>query len=310
VRGSYKFFREARGRYRLKVAVALPSTALAEANSLLEKTIKVGFMARALAIYKVEQLVIYRDETEKIDERALLGKLFNYLACPQYLRKKVFPLDPNLRYVGLLPPLNTPNHPIEKSVKDLPKVCYREGLVVDKAAERYLADVGIGASLAFQSSRKLKRGDRVILRIVKRGDEIIEVREVKRDEVPHYFGFVVDVTDLNLKGLISSFKRDALIIATSRYGREVHRELQNLLELMRKYNKLLLIFGSPFRGLYDIARREGFDLDDEVHMTLNFVPSQGTKTVRIEEALYSTLAIINLLRCEVEGVGPSQGNKD
>ena len=70
---------------------------------------------------------------------------------------------------------------------------------------------------------------------------------------------------------------------------------------MKKHEKMLLVFGSPFRGLYEIAKREGFDLDEEVHMTLNFVPGQGTKTVRVEEALYSTLAIINLLRYEVEG---------
>jgi len=286
----------------LRIAVALPSTALAEANSLLEKTIKVGFMARALAIFKVEQLIIYCDEAEGVDERALLGKLFNYLTCPQYFRKRVFSLDPSLKYVGLLPPLNTPNHPIEKSVKDLPEICYREGLVIGSARGRYLADVGVEVPLAFQSSRKLRRGDRVILRIIKRGNEVAEVKEVERGEVPHYFGFTVDVTNLNLKGMISSFKGDALVIATSRYGREVHREVQNLLELMRKYEKMLLIFGSPLRGLYEIAKREGFDLDEEVHMTLNFVPGQGTKTVRVEEALYSTLAIINLLRYEVEGL--------
>ena len=286
----------------MRITVALPSTALAEASSLLEKTIKVGFMARALAIFKVEQLVIYRDETESIDERDLLGKLFNYLACPQYLRKKIFPLDPDLRYVGLLPPLNTPNHPIEKSVKDLPEVCYREGLVVGMVGKRYLADVGLEASLAFQSSRKLKRGNRVILRIIKRDEEVVEVKEVERDEVPHYFGFTVDVIDFNLKELISSFKRDALVIATSKYGKEVHKELRSLLELMRRHEKMLLIFGSPFRGLYEIAKKEGFNLDDEVHMTLNFVPGQGTKTVRVEEALYSTLAIVNLLRYEVEGL--------
>jgi len=284
----------------LRIAVALPSTALAETNSLLEKTVKVGFMARALAIFKVEQLVIYRDETEDIDERALLGKLFNYLACPQYLRKKIFPLDPDLKYVGLLPPLNTPNHPTEKSVKDLPEVCYREGLVIGKRGKRYLADVGVEVPLAFQSSRELRRGDKVVLRIVKKEGQVAEAREIERSEVPYYFGFVIDVTDLNLKELISSFKRDSLVIATSKYGREVHKEEQNLLKLMKERNKLLLIFGSPFRGLYEMAEKEGFDLDDEVHVTLNFVPGQGTKTVRVEEALYSTLAIINFLCHKIE----------
>jgi len=278
----------------LKIMVALPSTTIAEANSLLEKTVKVGFIARALSIFKVSDLFIYRDESWDVDERKLLGKLFNYIACPQYLRKKVFPLDPDLKYVGIMPPLNTPNHPTEKELEEIPEIAYREGLVVRKKGKGYLVDVGLGGPLILYTSEKLRRGERIILKIVKK-QETIELYKVEKSEVPHYFGFEVHVTDLNLKEIISSFKNQALIIATSRYGRDVHKEYLNLITKMSKYNRVLLLFGSPFKGLYDVARSEGFNLDNEVDMVLNFIPDQGTKTVRVEEALYSTLAIMNFL---------------
>lgn len=288
----------------MKIMVALPSTTIAEANSLLEKTVKVGFIARALSIFKVTDLFIYRDESWNVDERKLLGKLFNYIACPQYLRKKVFPLDPDLKYVGIMPPLNTPNHPTEKDLKDVPEITYREGLVVGKKGKGYLVDVGLKRPLILYTSEELRRGERIILKIVKK-KETIELYKVERSEVPYYFGFEVHVTDLNLKGIISSFKNQALIIATSRYGRDVHKEYLNLITKMGKYNRVLLLFGSPFKGLYDIARSEGFNLEDEVDMVLNFIPYQGTKTVRVEEALYSTLAIMNVLCYQSQSCGAS-----
>lgn len=292
------------GERYLKFMIALPSTAVAEANSLLEKTIKVGLMARALSIFKVSDLFVYRDESEKIDERDLLGKLFNYIVCPQYLRKKVFPLDQDLKCVGILPPLNTPNHPTEKSLREVPEVTYREGLVMGGRGKKYLVDVGLDEPLALHASEELRRGERIILKIVKREENVIEVCRVKRSEVPYYFGFEIHITGLNLGGLISSFRGRALIIATSRYGKEVHKEALNLMNKMKEHDEVLLLFGSPFRGLYDIAKSEGFNLDDEVDMVLNFIPDQGTKTVRVEEALYSTLAIINFLYHQVKDVAP------
>lgn len=39
-----------------------------------------------------------------------LGRLLQYLECPQYLRKHVFPLHKDLQYAGLLNPLDAPHH--------------------------------------------------------------------------------------------------------------------------------------------------------------------------------------------------------
>ncbi|MEM4576793.1 MAG: RNA methyltransferase [Candidatus Nezhaarchaeales archaeon] len=279
----------------MRLVVALPSTVVAEANSLLEKTVKIGFMARALSIFKVKELLIYRDVSTEVDEGRLVGKLFEYAICPQYLRKKLFPLDPDLKYVGILPPLNTPNHPMEKSIEELPDVTYREGLVVSRKGRKCLVDVGLDRNVVLYNAGELKKGDRVVLKITKKNGTI-EAYKVKREDVPQYFGYEVCITDFNLKGVISSFKGRALIVATSRYGRNINEDAPILVERMKEHRySVLLLFGSPFRGLYELAKREGFDLDKTVDMVLNFVPEQGVRTVRVEEALYSTLAIINFL---------------
>jgi len=56
-----------------------------------------------------------------------------------------------------------------------------------------------------------------------------------------------------------------------------------------------LIFGSHDKGLLDIAQDEGFNLKKYVNTILNFIPQQGTYTVRTEEAIPISLAIINIL---------------
>jgi len=53
-------------------------------------------------------------------------------------------------------------------------------------------------------------------------------------------------------------------------------------------------FGSR-KGLFEIARNEGVDLFSLFDLVINFIPSQGTYTVRTEEALPISLSILNLI---------------
>lgn len=39
-----------------------------------------------------------------------LGRILQFLECPQYLRKNFFPIHKDLKYCGLLNPLNAPHH--------------------------------------------------------------------------------------------------------------------------------------------------------------------------------------------------------
>jgi len=58
---------------------------------------------------------------------------------------------------------------------------------------------------------------------------------------------------------------------------------------------VLVLFGSPHEGVFSIAKREGFRLEDVADFILNTIPLQGTETVRTEEAVFATLSILNVL---------------
>jgi methyltransferase len=58
--------------------------------------------------------------------------------------------------------------------------------------------------------------------------------------------------------------------------------------------KILLGFGAPSRGLHEIAKEEGAKLEAIVDFVVNMIPEQGTVTVRTEEALLASLAILNV----------------
>jgi hypothetical protein len=53
--------------------------------------------------------------------------------------------------------------------------------------------------------------------------------------------------------------------------------------------------GSPRRGLGEILADEKIQLDRVDSVTVNTLPSQGCATVRVEEAMFTTLSILNLV---------------
>lgn len=61
------------------------------------------------------------------DASSFMAMILQYLETPQYLRKQLFPMHPNLRLAGLLPPLDCPHH--LRFEEESP---YREGIVVDE----------------------------------------------------------------------------------------------------------------------------------------------------------------------------------
>ncbi|MHA1409596.1 MAG: putative RNA uridine N3 methyltransferase, partial [Candidatus Odinarchaeia archaeon] len=55
-----------------------------------------------------------------------------------------------------------------------------------------------------------------------------------------------------------------------------------------------VVFGGPYRGIYDLVSDKN-RLRDACDYIINFIPNQGTRTVRTEEAIFSTMAILNML---------------
>ena len=85
-----------------------------------------------------------------------------------------------------------------------------------------------------------------------------------------------------------------LTIATSKIGAKFADNAVKIAEKWEKANTILVGFGAPTRGLHEIVRDEGVNLDSIVDFVVNTIPAQGTETVRTEEALLASLAVLNL----------------
>jgi predicted SPOUT superfamily RNA methylase MTH1 len=167
----------------------------------------------------------------------------------------------------------------------------REGVIVDADTETSRADIGTD-SLAEVPAR-LRRGSRITVRIERIGSKI-DTELVDDSRIDIYWGFRVTLKNLPLGRLIQENRPD-VVIATSRLGEKVDGVLDKLRTSITRASSVLLAFGSPRRGLDEIMAQESMKLDAFAEFTVNFVPHQGTQTVRTEEAVYSALAVLNMI---------------
>ncbi len=250
------------------ISIAIPSSALINENDPKIKTFKIGLIARACAIFRVEEIVIYRDP--RLNESNLIKDILEYAETPQYLRKYI-PLKQTLRYVGVIPPLKIPSHkPKRLKVGEL-----REGIVVRVGPDgtRWV-DIGVKALAPLKS--KAKRGARVTVRVCSKNPLVVE--EAKPEE---YWGYRVKLDELKnvlrrRNVIITSRRCDVPKIGDVRIGDDI-----------------TLVFGSPEEGVFEIMERLGIEWEGECW---NIIPMQGVETVRLEEAIFATLSILNYVR--------------
>lgn len=276
-----------------RLTVAVPSSLVADVPHLREKTTRLGFLGRALGIFRVDEALIYPDlpGVESASQGRLISSVLSYMETPQHLRKHLVRMNPDLRFVGVLPPLRTPNHPVSRKTEDLKIGEIREGVVIDSNAGTSRADIGV-ASLA-EIPNELRRGSRVSVRIERIAPKIA-AELIDHNRIDIYWGFRVTLKNLPLGRLIQENRPD-VVIATSRLGERVEAMLDQLRTSMTGASSVLLAFGSPKRGLHEIIAQEGMKLNTLATFTVNFVPNQGTQTVRTEEAVYSALALLNAI---------------
>lgn len=276
-----------------RLTVAVPSSLVADVPHLREKTTRLGFLGRALGIFRVDEALIYPDlpGVESASQGRLISSVLSYMETPQHLRKHLVRMNPDLRFVGVLPPLRTPNHPVSRKTEDLKIGEIREGVVIDSNAGTSRADIGV-ASLA-EIPNGLRRGSRVSVRIERIAPKIA-AELIDHNRIDIYWGFRVTLKNLPLGRLIQENRPDVVIV-TSRLGERVEAMLDQLRTSMTGASSVLLAFGSPKRGLHEIIAQEGMKLNTLATFTVNFVPNQGTQTVRTEEAVYSALALLNAI---------------
>ncbi|EGG12763.1 uncharacterized protein MELLADRAFT_32413, partial [Melampsora larici-populina 98AG31] len=307
------------------ISIALPSSIVNNAQTWELKTALVGQIARACAIFSVDEIVIFEetlpadsaiapsnyvrgkyrdvDEGQQSEEpfqpSQFMARILEYLECPQYLRKSLFPLHPDLRLAGLLPPLDLPHH-----FRRDHQTPWREGCVLPREkADNYLA--------GNKPNKRKKDGQSPTVWVDVGLAEPVEVKlDPARIVSPRqptetsgtYWGYSVRLaTSISKVFTESPYLKTGgydLTIGTSERGQNITEALQD----MGSFKHLLLAFGGLSGLELCIASDETLtpNLSAEDASLLfdhwvNTLPHQGSRTVRTEEALLVSLGAMRSL---------------
>ncbi|RHZ64617.1 hypothetical protein Glove_321g37 [Diversispora epigaea] len=311
------------------VSVALPGSIIENAQSAELKTYLAGQLARAFSIYKVDEIVIFNESgiphNNKLennnninkkknnnnggiikrkggnnissDSNVFLARILQYLETPQYLRKELFPVHQDLKYAGLLNPLDCPHH-----VRQDEKSRFREGVVTGKQLKNgekgSLVDAGLTKNVIIEQS--LKVGIRLTLDM---GNYEIDGRYIKAEvvspKIPKqnglYWGYQIRIADSLSKVFTESPYPDGydVTIGTSERGNIVDDAIDELPE----FRHLLIVFGGlgGLEAAIDTdqdLKCNGEEADALFDLWINTCPNQGSRTIRTEEAVLITMATL------------------
>lgn len=185
------------------LSIALPGSVLTNCQTKELRTLMVGQIARAATIYHVDEIVVFDDKLgrnmnemssgwrrnrdshgrepkdgdgeagerqdpeperrPRSNPQEFMARLLQYCECPQYLRRRFFPMHPDLQFAGLLAPVDAPHH-----VRADDHSPYREGAVLEKKSNDphagSLVNCGI-KNRPVQIDRKLATGIRCTVKI-------------------------------------------------------------------------------------------------------------------------------------------------
>ena len=271
----------------MTLSVAIPDTSLTDCSDLRQKTVKAGLLARALAVFRVESVYIFDTgllEPGKKRDTDLLRKILRYLDAPQYLRKRSFPMTQSLKYAGILPPLRTRSHPLETAVGDLQEGTIRWGLQVRSGK------VDLGLSRLVSYSKTVSERDPTLFRVKKTKPQII-LERIEREDVSDYWGFEVERVT-NLAEFLEE-SDDSTRIGFSRKAPSYHQLENDLKSTIAGTQSVLAVFGGPRHGILEFYKTEREDVKSNIDFWVNTIADQGTATVRLEEALFTSLGLLN-----------------
>ncbi|GFO00147.1 hypothetical protein PoB_002665200 [Plakobranchus ocellatus] len=300
------------------VAIALPGSILDNAQSLELRAYVAGQVARAAAVFNVDEIVIFdenynakQDVTEfsglKRSDRGntQLFHILQYLECPQYLRKAFFPYHKDLVHAGLLNPLDIPHHLRETDISE-----YREGVTLDKPVKPgkgAYANVGLKKDVILNMA--IPPSQRVTVKLTDQTTEKKNLQGVAvspnepRESAGLYWGYTVRLASCLSQVFAASPHPGGydLTIGTSERGQEV-AEVD-----LPSFKHGIIVFGG-LKGL-----EASVEADDEIKTDdpseifqhyLNVCPQQGSRTIRTEEALLIALSALSpKIKLANKGIG-------
>ncbi len=271
----------------MTLKVAIPDTSLTDCPDLRQKTEKAGSLARALAVFRVETVYIYETGILNSDTKrdaGLLSKILRYMDTPQYLRKQRFPKSQSLKFAGILPPLRTKSHPLETNINDLQEGIIRWGLQVRPG------QIDLGLDKLVNYPKILSERDPVLFKVLKTKPQIL-LEIIEREDVSDYWGFEVERVT-NLAKLLEE-SDDTTRIGFSRNAPLFHQLEKDLKSTIAGTQSVLAVFGGPSHGILEAFGNEREVVKSLIDFWVNAIPDQGTETVRLEEALFVSLGLLN-----------------
>ncbi|XP_068660155.1 uncharacterized protein [Aristolochia californica] len=283
-----------------------PTVSIAVAGSIIDNaqshdlaTRLAGQIARAATIFRIDEVVVFDNkgsssqnfgvmETEDMDRNdsgaTFLVRILNYLETPQYLRRSLFPKHNDLRFVGLLPPLDAPHH-----LRKHEWAPYREGVTLNERPSNSsgtLVDVGLSKNVAVEEVMEPDLRVTVAMGTARHLESDSMLRVVSSSEPKEmglYWGYKVRYAPD-----ISSVFKDCLYeggydhtIGTSEHG--VIIDSSEL--MMPTFRHLLIAFGG-LAGLEESFEEDstlkGKDVRDVFSSYMNTCPHQGSRTIRTE----------------------------
>lgn len=269
--------------------IAVPDSSLVDVQTKRDKTLRICQFARACSIFRVGKIYIYHDKSSRAsaEDLSLMETILRYLDTPQYLRKLMFPRTAMLEYAGIMHPINAPHHREKQRLEDLKLGDVRVG-VIQRAKGALFVDIGMNILLPFEG--RGNHGERVNVKIISSAPSI-RCTNARVDEIKeNYWGYEVEKSS-SIQELLES-AMNTLVVVTSKQGHSLKHGEKQLFKRIRSFTNLLMVFGAPRRSVEEILAYEGTALNPDL-VRLNMFPSQGTKTVRLEEAILGSLAIFN-----------------
>ena len=186
-----------RGGRKFTISVAFSAAVVAVAQTRLLASLVTAQLARAAAVFCIDEVVIFADESSASssvsssaapkqqtftsrfkyagapggaqpsraattastseEDAAFAARLMQFLDTPQYLRRALVPVDPHLRFAGHLPPLDAPHHP-----RCTEWTLYREGVVLGNTHANGDGAVSIGrADVGLIAPVRIRLGKRL-----------------------------------------------------------------------------------------------------------------------------------------------------
>jgi len=271
----------------IDISVAIPSSVLSDSQHIREKTVKLGIIARACSIYRVSTIYIYKDKSGNFNrDMDFSALILDYLETPQYLRRTIFPMMEDLKYAGALPPLRIPHHKASGRIQDIRDGEIREAFI-SKNGNHYMADAGLGTPITLEG--KIESLGRATVLFTSSYPDL-KCKVVEREYAKEYWGYQVKKRD-GISQLLREYS-DAFSVITSRFGQDIGDVWTEFCSGLQNSKKVLFLFGSPKLGVQTMMTGEG--TNQSASMVINTIPGQAVVTVRTEEAITSSLSLLNL----------------